>query len=148
MRKRLLVFVTLLLSVLFFGATEAMSQICRVCDGVDSSGSRRYIEVYQYDYVSVKPEFPGGDEALFQFINKTRVYPRQAYKRRVEGRVTCAFVVNSDGSVSHIKVIRGVEASLDEEALRVLSLMPTWRPGSVEGRPVPVRVVRSINFRR
>lgn len=138
----------IILSSLSLEVREASSQICRICEGIDSHGSRKYIEVYQYDYVSEKPEYPGGDEALFQFINKTRVYPRDAYRRGVEGRVTCAFVVNSDGSVTHIKVIRGVEPSLDEEALRVFRLMPSWRPGSVDGRAVPVRVVRSICFRK
>lgn len=131
-----------------FGIGTGHSQTCRVHTGCDARGVKQYMEVYQYDYVTEKPEFPGGDLALMQFINTTRVYPSKAYKKGIEGRVTCGFVINTDGSVSHVKVIRGVEKTLDNEAKRVFSEMPTWRPGSVNGKVVPVHIVRSVCFRR
>lgn len=134
--------------MMFLGSAIVSSQTCRVPSGHTSKGARQYIEVYQYDYVTTKPEFPGGDVALMHFINETRVYPSKAYKRGVEGRVTCGFVINSDGKVSHIKVLRGVEQTLDAEAKRVFREMPAWHPGMVNGKAVPVRVVRSICFRR
>ena len=104
------------------------------------------MEVYEYDYVSDKPSFPGGDWKLVEFITSTRRYPKKAYDAGIQGRVTCSFVVNANGSISHIHVIKSVEDSLNEEAVRILAAMPDWEPGRMEGRPVPVRVIRSISF--
>lgn len=128
--------------------TPASSQTCRVNVGTTTTGSASYIEVYEYDYVTEKPTFPGGDTQLMKFINNNRVYPKDAYKKGIQGRVTCSFVVNTDGSVSHISVIRGVNPSLNKEAIRVLSMMPEWKPGKLDGQTVPTRVVWSVPFRR
>ncbi len=133
---------------LAFGKTPAFAQRCRVNAGTNSSGSIKYLEVYEYDYVSEKPTFPGGDELLVSFINKTRQYPKEAYRKGIEGRVTCSFVVNTDGSVSHISILRGVEHSLNQEAIRIMSKMPEWKPGKHNGQAVPVRVVWSVPFRK
>lgn len=129
-------------------ATDAQAQTCRVSIGNTSQGHASYIEVYEYDYVQEKPCYPGGDCQLMKFINSNRHYPEKAYKDGVQGRVTCSFVVNSNGSVSHIKVLKSVEESLNQEAMRILSLMPSWEPGKINGKPVPVRVIRSIPFRK
>lgn len=126
----------------------AHSQTCRVNVGTSQSGTVNYIEVYEYDYVTEKPYFPGGDDLLMPFINNHREYPKEAYEKGIQGRVTCSFVVNCDGSVSHISVLRGVEQSLNREAVRILSEMPEWIPGKLNGKPVPTRVVRSVPFRR
>jgi len=116
---------------------------------IDGNGTRmEYREVYQYDYVWEKPSFPGGDGKLLNFINEHRRYPEKAYKKGVQGRVTCAFIVNVDGSVTDVQVIRGVEASLNEEAVRIFRLMPPWHPGRINGQPVPVRVIRAVPFRK
>lgn len=133
-----------------FGAyTEnAGAQTCRVNIGTSPSGCVNYIEVYEYDYVTEKPTFPGGDTDLMKFINRHREYPKAAYQRGVQGRVTCSFVVNTDGTVSHISVLRGVEPSLNKEAIRVLSMMPEWTPGKINGQAVPTRVVWSVPFRK
>lgn len=126
----------------------ASAQTCRVNIGTSQSGCVSYMEVYEYDYVSDKPQFPGGDSQLMKFINSHREYPKTAYQKGIQGRVTCSFVVNADGSISHISVIRGVEPSLNKEAIRVLSLMPEWTPGRLNGQAVPTRVVWSVPFRR
>ena len=126
----------------------SQAQTCRVNVGGTTEGTISYIEVFEYDYVTEKPSFPGGDDLLMKFINTHREYPKSAYERGIQGRVTCSFVVNSDGSVSHISVIRGVEPSLNKEAIRILSNMPEWIPGKLNGRPVPTRVVWSVPFRR
>ena len=116
---------------------------------IDADGNRvEYREVYQYDYVWEKPSFPGGDGELRHFINKHRRYPKAAYKRGIQGRVTCAFIVNRDGTVSDVHVLRGVESTLDQEAVRIFRLMPPWNPGRQNGQPVPVRVVRAVPFRK
>lgn len=131
-----------------FAPRQALAQTCRVNIGTTPTGCVNYMEVFEYDYVTEKPSFPGGDTHLMNFINKTREYPKSAYTRRIQGRVTCSFVVNVDGSISHISVIRGVEPSLNKEAIRVLSKMPEWKPGKLNGQPVPTRVVWSVPFRR
>ncbi len=111
-------------------------------------GMANYIEVYEYDFVTDKPSFPGGDRLLLSYINKTRSYPEQAYKKGIQGKVVCSFVVNRDGSISHVRVLRGVEPSLNREAVRVLKGMPLWNPGRLDGTAVPVRVVRTVAFRK
>ncbi len=128
--------------------TKASAQTCRIRAGNSSSGCVTYMEVYEYDYVKVKPQFPGGDDKLVAFINDNRHYPSEAYKKGIQGRVTCSFVVNADGSVSHISILKGVEHSLNQEALRIMGKMLEWSPGKHEGRAVPVRVVWSVPFRK
>ena len=127
---------------------SALAQTTRISCGKNISGQQTYIEVYEYDYVTEKPEFPGGDELLINFINKTRVYPAKAYKNGVQGRVTCSFVVNADGSISNIHILKGVEQTLNQEALRILASMPQWTPGKLKGHAVPVRVIRCVPFRK
>lgn len=134
--------------IAIFTTGRANAQTCRVNIGSSQSGSVNYIEVYEYDYVSEKPCFPGGDALLMQFINSHREYPKEAYSKGIQGRVTCSFVVNADGSICHISVLKGVEASLNQEAIRIFSEMPAWIPGKLEGKAVPTRVVRSVPFRR
>lgn len=85
---------------------------------------------------------------MISYINEERRYPAKAYAAGVEGRVTCSFVVNQDGKVSNITVVRGVEPSLNKEAIRILSGMPDWIPGKHGGQKVPVRVICAIPFRK
>lgn len=133
---------------LLLAADEAGAQTCRVSMGVNAEGHKTYMEVYEYDYVTEKPAFPGGDRKLMEFINENRHYPKEAYKAGIQGRVTCSFIVNANGSISHVRVLRGVEESLNKEALRVFGSMPDWMPGRIENRQVPVRVIWSIPFRK
>lgn len=146
MHRYLSLILTLITVVMMSGS--AYSQTCRVKAGQSVSGLKNYIEVYEYDFVTEKPSFPGGDKNLLSYINSKRNYPEDAYKKGIEGKVTCSFVVNRDGTISHVRVLRGVERSLNKEAVRILSKMPLWIPGRLEGEKVPVRVVRSVTFRR
>ena len=127
---------------------EVFSQTCKIKTATLENGCAVYTEVYEFDYVEQKPEFPGGRSSMINFINKTRIYPTEAYDLGIEGRVTCAFIVNPDGKVSHIKVLRGVEPTLNEEAIRIISNMPVWTPGKIADAPVPTRVVCCIPFRK
>lgn len=138
--------ILIILAGLFSAFVSA--QTYRVNIGSNNGGSCSYMEVYEYDYVSEKPSFPGGDCKLMNFINDHRNYPKEAYKKGIQGRVTCSFVVNVDGTISHIRVLRGVESSLNKEAIRVLSKMPEWIPGKLDGHAVPTRVVWSVPFRK
>lgn len=143
-------YIPLLTSIILIilGFTNAGAQTCRVSAGNSADGMHTYKEVFEYDYVEVKPSFPGGNEALLDYINKNRQYPSDAYERGIEGRVTCSFVVNSNGNITHIKVIKGCHKSLNMEAMRLLSEMPCWHPGRHLSHSVPVRVVHSIPFRK
>ena len=129
------------------GSAQSYSQTYRVKIASVNNGPV-YTEVYEYDYVDVKPEFPGGSNSFISYINDNRHYPTDAYEMGIQGRVTCAFIVHPDGKLSHIQILRGVENSLNEEAVRLVSSMPDWKPGKINDIPVPVRVVCCIPFRR
>ena len=127
----------------------AFSQTVWVKVGESESGVPYYIEAFEYDAVSEKPSFPGGEMKLTEFINAQRCYPPEAYARGIEGRVTCSFIINIDGSVSNIRLLRSANQLLNQEALRIFSLMPDWVPGrDIDGKPVPVRVVRTVRFKK
>ncbi len=105
------------------------------------------IEAYDCDMVDVPPTFPGGYGALMQYINSTREYPQKAYADGVHGRVLCSFVVQPDGSITHVNVLKSVEPSLDREAVRILDKMPRWEAGVLDGNNVPVICIFPVNFR-
>lgn len=92
------------------------------------------------------PEFPGGELALRQFIANSIKYPVIAQENGIQGRVYVTFVVDADGSVSNPRIARGVDPSLDKEALRVVGLLPKWKPGMQRGKPVRVSYTVPINF--
>jgi protein TonB len=91
-------------------------------------------------YVSVQemPSYPGGNEALLRFISENVVYPRDAVENRIQGTVYLRFVVSSTGEVTRAEVTRSVDPLIDNEALRVISALPRWKPGKQDGTPVPV----------
>ena len=124
------------------------AQTTRISCGVRSDGCASYRTVYEFDYVDEKPSMAREGQTLMKYINRERHYPAAAYAQGIEGRVMCSFVVNTDGSISNVTVIKGVEPSLNREAMRILSEMPEWRPGKIDGEKVPVRVVCAVPFRR
>jgi TonB family protein len=93
-----------------------------------------------FTFVEEKAEFPGGQAQLNRFIASNVVYPEAAIKAGIEGKVILSFIVEKDGSISNVKVIRGVHESLDKEALRVINSMPKWKPGTQRGK-----AIRSLN---
>ena len=96
--------------------------------------------------VEEMPEFPGGVTALRQYLANAVKYPVIAQENGIQGKVYVNFVVNKDGSVSNAKIARGVDPSLDAEALRVVSTLPKWKPGKQRGAPVRVSYTVLINF--
>lgn len=100
-----------------------------------------------FTVVEEMPKFPGGEAKLLEFINKGIKYPVIAQENGIQGRVICSFVVNRDGSVVDAQVVRGVDPSLDKEALRVINTMPKWTPGKQRGKPVRVKYTVPITFR-
>ena len=93
------------------------------------------------------PSFRGGEQKLFEFIGKNVVYPKEAIEAGVEGRVFVEFYIEKDGTVCDAKVLRGIGYGCDEEALRVIGLMPKWSPGKQRGKAVRVRYTLPINFK-
>ena len=100
-----------------------------------------------FDVVEKMPEYPGGQAALFEYLQKNVKYPADAEKKKVEGRVLVTFVVNTDGSITDIEVVRKTFPSLDAEAIRVISGMPRWKPGEQKGQKVRVKYTVPLTFR-
>jgi protein TonB len=96
--------------------------------------------------VEVMPEFPGGESEMMEFLGKNIAYPQDAREANVQGTVYATFVVNPDGSISNIQILRGVYASCDKEALRVIKMMPNWKPGKQNGVAVPVQLNLPIAY--
>ena len=100
-----------------------------------------------FTVVEEMPEFPGGMNELLKYLAKSIKYPVIAQENGIQGRVICAFVVNRDGSIVDAEVLRGVDPSLDKEALRVIMSMPKWKPGKQRGKPVRVKYTVPVTFR-
>lgn len=101
-----------------------------------------------FEVVEHMPEFTdGGMSALMEYLGKNIKYPDAAMKKSTQGRVTVQFVVEKDGSISNVKILRGVEPELDKEAIRVISDMPKWKPGMQRGQAVNVKYTVPIMFR-
>lgn len=92
------------------------------------------------------PEFPGGELALRKFIANAIKYPVIAQENGIQGKVYVNFVVDKDGSITNAKIARGVDPSLDKEALRVVNSLPKWKPGMQRGKPVKVSYTVPISF--
>lgn len=103
-------------------------------------------EIQIFTIVEDMPEFPGGNEALLKFLADNIRYPESAKADKVEGRVVLSFVIDKDGSVINIKVIRSINAAIDAEAIRVVKSMPKWTPGKQRGKPVRVNYTLPIVF--
>ena len=97
--------------------------------------------------VDVMPQYPGGDRVLLKFIAQSIKYPTDAQEAGVQGRVICSFVVDKKGNIVEPKIIRGIDPSLDAEALRVIGMMPRWTPGRQDGKAVRVLYTVPITFR-
>jgi protein TonB len=103
-------------------------------------------EAQVFFIVEDMPEFPGGEMALRTYIANAIKYPVIAQENGIQGKVYVTFVVGKDGSVSNASIARGVDPSLDKEALRVVNTLPKWKPGKQRGKPVNVSYTVPINF--
>lgn len=100
-----------------------------------------------FQVVETMPSFPGGDAELFKYLSNNVKYPVIAQENGIQGRVICQFVVNKDGSIVDVDVVRSVDASLDKEAIRVIKSMPKWSPGKQRGKAVRVKYTVPVNFK-
>ncbi|WP_080237419.1 energy transducer TonB [Spirosoma rigui] len=123
-------------------APEASAAPTKVEVAVEAAPKEEQI----FTVVEQQPEFTGGMAALGQYLSKNLRYPAAAQRANVAGRVFVSFVVNTDGSIQDVQVLKGLGFGTDEEAQRVVKGMPKWRPGKQSGRPVRVKYNLPINF--
>ena len=99
-----------------------------------------------YSMVSEQPSFPGGMQEMMKFISENRKYPAEAKAKDIHGKIIVAFVVERDGSLSDVKIRRGIGYGCDEEAIRVIKSMPKWTPGKQNGKVVRVSMMLPVSF--
>ena len=99
-----------------------------------------------FNVVEKQPEFPGGQKAFLLYIQKNLLYPEQAKRMGIEGKVFVQFVVDKEGKLSEVKAIKGIGAGCEDEAVRVIRSSPKWNPGKQRGRAVKVRIVVPLTF--
>ena len=104
------------------------------------------VEQEIFQIVEEMPAFPGGEAKLMEYVGKNVKYPQIARESGIKGRVFVSFVVEPDGSVSNVKVLRGIGGGCDEEAMRVVKAMPKWKPGKQRGKAVRVSYMLPVNF--
>lgn len=95
----------------------------------------------------VMPQFPGGDQAMMKFVSENVQYPEEAKEKEISGRVMVGFIVEKDGSISDVKIVKGIGGGCDEEAVRVVKAMPKWKPGKDKGKPVRVSYMMPFTFK-
>lgn len=129
-------------------ATGVIGATGTAATGTSDSGRTTVANPAQpFEYAEVMPQFAGGQEALRKFMQKNLRYPSQALSNNIAGKVFVSFVVNTDGSISNVQVLKGLGFGLDEEAMRVVRKMPVWTPGRQNSHSVPVRYTMPITFR-
>ncbi len=96
--------------------------------------------------VAQMPEFQNGQSSLSEFFQKNLVYPQEAIDANIEGAVIASFIVEKDGSVSNINIIRGLGHGCDKEVIRLIKIMPKWTPGKKDGKPVRVKLNIPVKF--
>lgn len=142
--KIALLILSLLWSLDFYAQSNQPAKANEMVDSVKPTDA---YDAKIFDVVEQMPSFKGGDTALMQWLSQNIKYPVEAEEKGVQGRVIAFFVVEGDGSISNVKIEKGVEPSIDNEAIRVLKTMPRWLPGKQDGKPVRVRYAVPITFK-
>ena len=112
---------------------------------INSSSEVKFTEPV-FTMVEKMPSYPGGDEARIKFLVENVKYPPEAMKKGIQGKVFVTFIVRKNGAITDVKVLRGIGGGCDEEAVRVIKLMPKWIPGEQEGKPVDVQFNLPLKF--
>lgn len=99
-----------------------------------------------YDVVEEMPSFPGGQAEMMHYLAQNAKYPQDAYEQVKSGRVLVQFIVEKDGSISNVKIMKSIFPSLDEEAIRLIKGMPRWNPGKQKGKAVRVKYTIPVSF--
>lgn len=128
------------------GNDDASGEVLKLKEAVAQPEPKPEVEKV-FDVVEQMPSFPGGPSALMEWLSNNVKYPVVAQENGVQGRVVVSFVVERDGSITDVKVVRGVDPSLDKEASRVVRAMPRWIPGKQNGSAVRVKYNVPVAFR-
>ena len=131
MKKLALILATLLMTVSYATAQEDKDKD----------------EIIGFNQFTKEPEFPGGTDSLYKFLESNLKYPEDAKKDSIQGRVICRFTIDTDGSITDIRVLRSVHPSLDAEAVRVISAMPKWVPAETDGKKTRCKFVFPVVFK-
>ena len=134
-------------SVTFDQGSEEGQQVLKQNEVVVEKVEQKEEETKVFEVVEQMPQFPGGDAALMQYLSSHIKYPVVAEENGIQGRVVCTFVVERNGSISDVRVVKSVDPSLDKEAVRVIKGMPAWIPGKQNGSAVRVKYTVPVNFR-
>ena len=129
------------------GNDEAAGEVLKAKEVIAQPEPPKEEETKVFDVVEQMPSFPGGPSALMQFLSSNIKYPVVAEENGVQGRVVCTFVVEKDGSITDVRVIKSVDPSLDKEAMRVVKSMPKWIPGKQNGSAVRGKYTVPVTFR-
>ena len=129
------------------GNDEAEGEVLKAKEVIAQPEPPKEEETKVFDVVEEMPQFPGGPNALFEYLSKNIKYPVVAEENGVQGRVIVTFVVERDGSITDVKVVKSVDPSLDKEAQRVVKSMPHWIPGKQNGSAVRVKYTVPVTFR-
>ena len=129
------------------GNDEAAGEVLKAKEVIAQPEPPKEEETKVVDVVELMPSFPGGQSALFQWLSSNIKYPVVAEENGVQGRVIVTFVVERDGSITDVKVVKSVDPSLDKEAVRVTKAMPKWIPGKQNGSAVRVKYTLPVTFR-
>jgi protein TonB len=129
------------------GNDDANGEVLKLKEAVAQPEPKPEVENKVFDVVEQMPSFPGGNAALMEYLQQNVKYPVVAQENGVQGRVVVSFVVEKDGSITDVKVVRSVDPSLDKEAARVVKSMPRWIPGKQNGSAVRVKYNVPVSFR-
>ena len=129
------------------GNDEAGGEVLKAKEVIAQPEPPKEEETKVFDVVEVIPSFPGGQAALFEWLSKNIKYPVVAEENGVQGRVIVTFVVERNGSITDVQVVKSVDPSLDKEAVRVVKAMPHWIPGKQNGSAVRVKFTVPVTFR-
>lgn len=129
------------------GDDEAGGEVLKAKEVIAEPEPPKVEETKVFDVVEEMPQFPGGQAALLEYLAKNIKYPVVAEENGVQGRVIVTFVVERDGSITDVKVVKSVDPSLDKEATRVVKSMPKWQPGKQNGSAVRVKYTVPVQFR-
>ncbi|MBO4486081.1 MAG: energy transducer TonB [Prevotella sp.] len=129
------------------GNDDANGEVLKLKEAVAQPEPKPEVENKVFDVVEQMPSFPGGQQALMDYLSNNVKYPVVAQENGVQGRVVVSFVVEKDGSITDVKVVKSVDPSLDKEAARVVKSMPRWIPGKQNGSAVRVKYNVPVSFR-
>ena len=129
------------------GNDEEAGEVLKAKEVIAEPEPPKVEETKVFDVVEEMPQFPGGQAALLEYLAKNIKYPVVAEENGVQGRVIVTFVVERDGSITDVRVVKSVDPSLDKEAARVVKSMPKWQPGKQNGSAVRVKYTVPVQFR-